>query len=87
MNPRIERVPWRRKWQPTPIFLSGEFHAQSILVGYSPWGREESNMTERLTRRILTAAGGWRPPGGCSPAKCRKARTLLTFTELKQYRR
>ena len=30
--------PWRRKWQPTPVFLPGEFHGQRSLVGYSPWG-------------------------------------------------
>ena len=29
---------WKRKWQPTPVFLSGEFHGQRSLVGYSPWG-------------------------------------------------
>ena len=41
---------WRRKWQPTPVFLPGEFHGQRSLVGYSPWGRKESDTTERLTR-------------------------------------
>ena len=40
---------WRREWQPTAVFLSGEFHGQRSLVGYSPWGRKESDMTERLT--------------------------------------
>ena len=37
--------PWRRAWQPTPVFLPGESHGQRILVGYSPWGRKESDMT------------------------------------------
>ena len=32
---------WRRKWQPTPVFLPREFHGQRRLVGYSPWGRKE----------------------------------------------
>ena len=36
--------PWRRKWQPTPVFLPGESHGQRSLVGYSPWGRKESDM-------------------------------------------
>ena len=40
--------PWRRKWQPTPVFLPGESHGRRNLVGYSPWGRKESNTTERL---------------------------------------
>ena len=37
---------WRREWQPTPVFLPGEFHGQRSLVGYSPWGHEESDMTK-----------------------------------------
>ena len=40
--------PWRRKWQPTPVLLPGESHGGRSLVGYSPWGRKESDMTERL---------------------------------------
>ena len=35
-----------RKWQPTPVFLSGESHGQRSLAGYSPWGRKELDMTE-----------------------------------------
>ena len=41
--------PWRRKWQPTPVFLPGESHGQRRLGGYSPWGHKESDMTEGLT--------------------------------------
>ena len=37
------------EWQPTPGFLPGKFHGQRSLVGYSPWGHKESDMTERLT--------------------------------------
>ena len=33
------KIPWRRKWQPTPVFLPGESHGQRSLVAYSPWGR------------------------------------------------
>ena len=36
-------------WQPTPVLLRGEFHGQRNLAGYSPWGRKESDITERLT--------------------------------------
>ena len=43
------KIPWRRKWQPSPVFLPGEFHGQSSLAGYSPWGRKELDTTERLT--------------------------------------
>ena len=37
---------WRRKWQPTPVFLPGEPHGQRSLAGYSPWGHKESDRTE-----------------------------------------
>ena len=39
---------WRRKWQPTPVLLSGKSHGQRSLVRYSLWGRKESDTTERL---------------------------------------
>ena len=35
-DPQIRNIPWRRAWQPTPVFLSRESHGQRILVGYSP---------------------------------------------------
>ena len=44
--PGLGRFPWRRKWQPTPVFLPGEFHGQRILAAYSPWGCTESDMTD-----------------------------------------
>ena len=40
--------PWRRKWQPTPVFLPGKFHGQRSLAGYSPQGHEESDRTEAI---------------------------------------
>ena len=45
-NPWIGRIPWRRKWHPSLVFLPGESHGQRNLVGYSPWGCKESNTTE-----------------------------------------
>ena len=39
---------WRRKWHPTPVLLPGQPHGWRSLVGYSPWGCTESDMTERL---------------------------------------
>ena len=42
----VGKIPWRRKWQPTPVSFSGKFHGQRNPVGYSPWGHKESNMTE-----------------------------------------
>ena len=45
--------PWRRKWQPTPVFLPGESHGQRSLAGYSPRGHKESDTTEWLTVLLL----------------------------------
>ena len=44
-----EEDPWRRKWQPTPVFLPGESQGQRSLVGYSRWGRKQSDTTEQLS--------------------------------------
>ena len=46
---RVEKIPWRREWLPTPVSCPGEFCGQRTLAGYSPWGRKESGMTERLS--------------------------------------
>ena len=45
-DPWVKKIPWRRKWQPTSIFLLEEFHGQRSLVGYYPQGRKESAMIE-----------------------------------------
>ena len=47
----VGKIPWRRTWQPTPVFLPGESHGQRSLMGYSPWWRQESGMTEWLSTR------------------------------------
>ena len=44
--PGFGRLPWRRAWQPTPVFLPGVFHGQRSLVGYSSWGHKELDTTE-----------------------------------------
>ena len=45
-GPRVRKIPWRRRPDPTPIFLPGEFHGQRTLVGYRPWGCKESDTTK-----------------------------------------
>ena len=52
-DPSVGKIPWKREWQPTPVFLTGEFHAQGSLKGYSPRGNKESDMTEWLTQKHL----------------------------------
>ena len=48
-DPWIGKIPWRREWQPTAVFLPREFHGQRSLVGYSPRGCKESDPTKQLT--------------------------------------
>ena len=48
-DPWVRKILWRREWQPTLVFLPGEFHEQRRLVAYSPWGHKEVHMTEWVT--------------------------------------
>ena len=47
-DPQVGKIPWRRKWQPTPVLLPGKFHGQRTLVGYSLWGCKELDTTEQF---------------------------------------
>ena len=53
VDPWNGKIPWRRKRQLTPVFLPGKSHGQRSLVGYSPWGRKESDMTKQLHFHFL----------------------------------
>ena len=55
----VRKILWRRKWQPTPVYLPGKSHGQRSLAGYSPWSCKESNTTEWLHKGVL-----WGFPGG-----------------------
>ena len=46
-DPWVGMIPWRRVWQATLVFLPGKHRGQKSLVGYSPWGCTESDVTER----------------------------------------
>ena len=56
-NPWAGKIPWRRKWQPTPVFLPGESHGRRAW--WDPWDRKESNMTDHSTG----ATAAWLPQG------------------------
>ena len=53
-NPWVRNFPWRRKWQLTPVFLLGKPHVQRSLVGYSPWGCKQPDLTEWLSMHTHT---------------------------------
>ena len=46
LDPWVGKIPWRRKWRPTPVFLPGRFHGKRSLMGYSPWVCKELDTTE-----------------------------------------
>ena len=57
-NPWVGKIPWRKKWHLTPVFLPGKFHGQKSLAGYNPKGRKELDTTEatecnKLSKRVL----------------------------------
>ena len=98
-NPWLGKIPWNRKWQPTPVFLPGKFHGQRSLVGYSLWDRKESDRTEHaLTHTPLFTLMHWRSkwqptpvflPGesqgwGILVGCCLWGRTELDTTEVTQ---
>ena len=59
---------WRRRqWHPTPVLLPGKLHGRRSLVGCSPWGREESDMTERLPFHFSLLCIG---DGNGNPLQC-----------------
>ena len=58
LNPWVGKIPWSRKWQPTPVFLSGEFHGQGSLAGYHPWGHKivRNKFATKLTKSYYDPA-------------------------------
>ena len=63
----VGKIPWRRKWQPTPVLLPGKFRGRRSLVGCRPWGREESDTTERLPFHVSLSCIG---EGNGNPLQC-----------------
>ena len=51
-DPWVGKIPWSRKWQPTPVFLPGESCGQRSLAGYSPWGHNELDTIEQLNTHL-----------------------------------
>ena len=60
-NPWVGKIPWRRKWRPTPIFLPGKFHGQRTLTGYSPYSHKESDMSDHARAKEDESLSNWVP--------------------------
>ena len=61
-DPWVRKIPWKRSWQPTPVFLLWKSHGQRSLVGYSQWGPKESNTIQQLSMHTCISL----PGQGCS---------------------
>ena len=59
-DPWVRKISWRRKWQPTPVFLPGELQGQRSLVSYSPRGYKELDVTEHAHHHMEEEEGGGR---------------------------
>ena len=86
-DPWVGQIPWRRKWQPTPVFLPGESHGWRSLVGYSSRGRKESDMTEQHHFHFLSTpvllpgkSHGWRSLVGYSSRGPKESDTTEKLT-------
>ena len=62
-DPWVGKIPWRRKWKPTPVFSGGKSHGQRSLVGCGPWGCKESGVTEWLNTTTPNQGPHPWPPG------------------------
>ena len=73
LDPWVRKIPWRRAWQPTPVFLPGESHRQRSLTGYSPQGHKELDMTEGTQHsraQHATQRRCWSPMQGSLGGMC-----------------
>ena len=79
-NPCVGKIPWRSKWQTTPIILPGKSHGQRNLVYFSPWGRKELDRTERQTLTKYYLYANWKSLVGYSPWVAQSQTQLSGFT-------
>ena len=64
-DPWVGNIPWRRKWQATPVFLPGESHGQRTLVGPSPWGHRVGHNWNDFARTHKLKQSSWLQKNGC----------------------
>ena len=82
-NPWSRKIPWRSKWQPTPVFLPGKCHGQRSLAGHSPWARKESDTPLQLNSNNV---GQWKidilmgnPEVVWPHSMCSKIKSISTY--------
>ena len=78
-DPWVRKIPWNRKWHPTQVVLPGKFHGQRNLVGYSPWGRRESDTTERQSTHTSKTLVGVLQTQASYEIQWKDKRTIMLF--------
>ena len=84
-DPLVGKIPWRRVWKPTPVFLPGESHGQRILEGHSPQDPKESDTTDQLTDILMLRDKPFISPGYPGNTD-RRTHSLSTVVSLSQDR-
>ena len=84
-HPWVRKIPWRREWQPTPVFLPGESHGQRSLEGHSLWGHRELDTWENrcppLRQPRKHAKLPWEPPATLGESSKRREPGLVRSGE------
>ena len=76
MDPWVEKIPWKRSWQHTPVFLPGKSHEQKRLIGYNPWGHKELDMIEHPEEGEGLQDAAAESPGDLPPTLCKPLKNL-----------
>ena len=79
-DPCVGKIPWRKKWQPTPVFWPGEIHGQRSLAG-GPWGHKELDRTEQLSLSLDLHPRG---ASGQEPT-CRRLKEMQVLSLNQEY--
>ena len=86
-DPWVRKIPWRTKWQPIPVFLPEKSHGQRSLVGYSPWGCKESDITEPLNNNrnssLIMRDSSSQSTCSKSRGNCRKSEGMIELRKKK----
>ena len=86
-GPWVGKIPWRREWQPTPVLLPEKSHGQRSLVGYSPWGCKESDITEPLNNNrnssLIMRDSSSQSTCSKSRGNCRKSEGMIELRKKK----
>ena len=77
-DPWFGKTPWRRKWQPTPVFLPKKSHGWRSLTDYSPWDHKELDTTEWLSTQHMKGLCVGHPAASLCPSPCKLVPDHLT---------